>query len=516
MEFLLSGQGILTLCFTLGLHVGLWKLFQKAGRAPWEALVPFYNIFVWLQIIKRPWWWFFLIIMPVVGVLMIAIIIIELLNAFGKKKFTDHFFGVLAPFIYLPLVGFSNATFTNPGDRSAQKKTIALEWRDAIIFAIIAATIIRTFIIEAFTIPTPSMEKTLLTGDFLFVSKASYGPRIPNTPIAFPFAHHTLPVVDIPAYIDWSPIPYIRIPGYTRIKNNDIVVFNYPMETRPVDKKENYIKRCIAIPGDTLRIDNRQLFINGKKVDDPRNSQYTYTVLAKKGTPINPKSLEDLGVTITNGDQSDDFHRLPAPNQPDVDAYEINMTEATAEKVRTFNGILDVKAQCMPKGEQSGSFFPGSISFNWNLDNYGPLTIPKKGVTVPLTSDNFPLYARIIQVYEGHDLQVKGEHITIDGKEANSYTFDMDYYFMMGDNRHNSLDSRFWGFVPEDHIVGKAVFIWMSIDYHASGLKKIRFNRMFSFISSEGVSKSYFLYFLGLVILIWLGMKIRKRKKGTS
>lgn len=365
-------------------------------------------------------------------------------------------------------------------EKPAKKKGFVREWVDAIVFAVIAATIIRLFLIEAYTIPTSSMEKSLLIGDFLFVSKVSYGPRIPNTPLAFPFAHHTMPGTrDMKSYLEWIKLPYMRLPGFTSIKNNDVVVFNYPMEDfRPVDKRENYIKRCVAIPGDVLEVKQRDLYINGELADQPEKMQFSYEVKTD-GTGFNKRVLRKYD--ITEGGR--------VSNQGD---FTLTMTEDARQHIEDLNNVQAVKPIIAAKGAYAEYIFPNSDTdlksiskkkFYWNVDNFGPITIPAKGTTVKLNIDNLPIYERLIALYEHNDLKIEEDRIYINGVETNTYTFQMDYYFMMGDNRHNSADSRFWGFVPEDHIVGKAVFIWLSIDQNATKLfEKVRWSRIFNLI----------------------------------
>ena len=346
------------------------------------------------------------------------------------------------------------------------------------------------------------MEKSLLVGDFLFVSKLSYGPKVPNTPIAFPFVHHTMPLTQFTkSYVEWIKLPYYRFPGFGKIRNNDAVVFNYPdgdtvalkvqnqsyyallrdygrervwndkqdfgdITSRPVDKRENYIKRCIGIPGDTLKIIDQIVYINGKPADNPVNLQYKYAVKTN-GTSINPRIIEKLD--ITEDIPSDEGGNLI-----------MTLTNEGAAQIKTLANVLEVKRIIQPKGLWQTYIFPFDSIYPWNVDNFGPLYIPKAGVTVKLTTQNLPLYSRIIKAYENNSLEVKGGKIFINGKESDSYTFKMDYYWMMGDNRHNSADSRFWGFVPVDHIVGKAVFVWLSLDPNKSLFNgKIRFNKLF-------------------------------------
>jgi signal peptidase I len=378
----------------------------------------------------------------------------------------------------------------NKDGQPRKRKSAVREWLDAAIFAIIAATLIRTFIFEAYTIPTPSMEKTLLVNDFLFVSKISYGPRIPNTPLAVPFTHHTLPGTKYTkAYseaVHWS---YKRLPGFTDIKRNDVVVFNFPegdtvaleqqdqsyyglvrslgrdavwesyhVTSRPVDKRENYIKRCVAEAGDTLSIRDGVVFINGRQSPIPPESERRYMVQTN-GDPLNPERLEELDVT-------------PNPDATlSAGLFLYNLTPGNVSALKNFPVVKSIKPYF--SGEQA--VFPyDTANYHWTEENFGPLYIPKKGATVKLDSSNIAIYDRVIRVYEGNTLESKNGQFYINNKPADSYTFKMNYYWMMGDNRNNSLDSRYWGFVPEDHVVGKAWLIWMSY-----GNGSIRWSRLF-------------------------------------
>lgn len=385
------------------------------------------------------------------------------------------------------------------------KQTKVVEWVDAIIFAIIAATFIRMFFIEAYTIPTSSMEKSMLIGDYLFVSKTSYGPKLPNTPLSFPFVHHTMPLSKTKkSYVEWIKKPYKRIAGFGKVKNNDVVVFNFPegdtvavnvqnqsyyqlvrsygrdrvwkeKETfgdiiaRPVDKRENYIKRCVGIAGDVLEYKNGQLFVNGKEQQHFPGMQYD-NVVTTDGTGINKRMLDEMKIA------EDDRHM--ASNTQ----YFFPLTQENEEKLKAMKNVTSVQRTLIPDANWDQNIFPYSSNYPWNVDNFGPLEIPKKGQTVKLTIDNLPLYKRIIDLYEANDLKVTDSTIYINGAVADSYTFKMDYYWMMGDNRHNSADSRYWGFVPEDHIVGKAVFIWLSMDKDQPFYNKVRWSRLFSFV----------------------------------
>lgn len=364
-----------------------------------------------------------------------------------------------------------NWKFWQPSSTKAKKSWLR-EWIDALVFAAIAATLIRTFLMEAFTIPTSSMEKSLLIGDFLFVSKVNYGPRIPNTPVAFPFVHHTMPLTDsTPSYsriIEW---PYMRLPGFQKIKNNDVVVFNYPMEDwRPTDKKENYIKRCVGIAGDVLEVKEGILFVNGKQAEMPERMQWAYHVKTD-GSDFNPKALKSLDI-IEGG---------KASNMGD---FRIPLTKESAAKIKSFGNVQSVEPMFEKAGEYADYIFPHDSLLKWNVDNYGPITIPAEGMTIQLDQKNIAIYRRSIEVYEKNKFELKEGKVYINGQPASSYTFKMNYYFMMGDNRHNSADSRFWGFVPEDHVVGKAVFVWLSLDQNENNIfKKIRWSRMFRFIN---------------------------------
>jgi len=353
--------------------------------------------------------------------------------------------------------------------QSSGHKSKTREWIDALIFAVIAATIIRTFFIEAFTIPTPSMEKSLLVGDFLFVSKISYGARTPMTPLSFPFAHQEMPIFGGKSYSEWIKLPYYRLPGFSKIKNQDVVVFNYPMEDdRPVDKQTHYIKRCIGIPGDSLKIIDRLVYINNKPSDLPEKGQLTYEIKTD-GSGLNRTVLEDLDVTEGGPSFS-------------MDSYRYLLTPNAVKEISKIKIVRSLEPVVQQKGEFADYIFPFDPKLAWNVDNYGPVYIPKAGDKIELNEKTLPVYRRAISTYEHNKLEERNGKIYINDTETTSYTFKMNYYWMMGDNRHNSADSRFWGFVPEDHIVGKAVFIWMSWNSQGSFFNKIRWKRLFRLI----------------------------------
>ncbi len=382
------------------------------------------------------------------------------------------------------------------------KQTKIVEWIDALIFAVIAATFIKLFFIEAYTIPTSSMEKSMMVGDYLFVSKTAYGPKMPNTPISLPFVHNTLPFSNsISSFSTLIHEPYRRIAGTGKIKNDDVVVFNFPegdtvsvnlqltssyyelvrlygrervwtdkrtfgdIIYRPVDKRENYIKRCIGIPGDSVKIVKGQLLVNGKPQKEIPGVQYKY-VVSTTGGPINESLLEKMNISNSEIDGSGS-------------QYLLSLTNEQSMKLNGLKFIHSKERYILPPDKSDPALFPNDPNYAWNLDNYGPVWIPRKGKTINLTPANLPIYKRIIEVYEENNLKVRGNEIIINGMATTTYTFKMDYYWMMGDNRYNSADSRYWGFVPEDHVVGKASFVWLSLDKNKGILPRIRWNRFF-------------------------------------
>lgn len=371
-------------------------------------------------------------------------------------------------------------------EKEEKPKSKLREWGDAILFAVIAATLIRWLIMEAYTIPTPSMEQSLLVGDFLFVSKFHYGSRTTTTPLQVPLTHQKIWFTDIPSYTKLIQLPSYRLPGISHIKRNDVVVFNVPpIELNegidyPVDLKTNYIKRCVAIPGDTLRIVNRQVYVNGEASENPPLMQFSYLVTSN--AEINDRILKRYKIY--------DQEVVGRPGNAVV--YQMHLTEEVAEELRKLNFIQDVRIATYNGSDGFGprtesmvepNIFPDSRTFPWNGDFYGPIVIPAEGMTIPLDEKNVAMYGSTIAEYDHNEnVTVENGKLYIDGKEQSQYTFKQNYYFMMGDNRHNSLDSRYWGFVPEDHVVGKAFFIWLSIDRNADFLNQIRWNRFFKLI----------------------------------
>ncbi|OON69695.1 signal peptidase I [Hymenobacter sp. CRA2] len=374
-----------------------------------------------------------------------------------------------------------------PAEQPAKPKGFWREWGDAILFAVVAATLIRWATFEAYTIPTPSMEHSLLVGDYLFVSKLHYGPRTPQTPLQIPLTHQTLWGTGIKSYSDLIQLPSFRLPGFSEVKAGDVVVFNVPFEDQhPADLRTNYIKRCVAVAGDVLEIRDQEVFINGKSQGTPAESQTRYYLQVTE--PVRPKIFQEHGVVDYNSpDGAPQMGYLPTGP-----AYMVDMTATTAAFFKQQPYIKAVVPDKSAAGQAELEVFPNNPDYphstptqlvNWNRDNYGPLQLPKKGQTVQLTAQNIPIYQKIILRYEHNEgITFENGQILQNGKPLTSYTFKQDYYFMMGDNRHDSLDSRYWGFVPADHIVGKAVLIWMSVDPNAGASGKIRWSRLFNTI----------------------------------
>lgn len=506
----------------------LWKIFEKAGEEKWKGFVPVLNLLVVLKILKKPWWWVFLFIVPGINLLMLIVLNVELGKSFGQRNFTDSLFAILLPWVFIPRLAFDKSiVYTGPIDWTGKKKGAAREWGDAILFAVVAATIIRTFTLEAFTIPTGSMEKSLRVGDYLFVSKMAYGPRMPMTPVSLPFAHHTVPGTDkMQSYVEWFSQPYYRLPGFGDVERLDAVVFNFPagdtiindpelqghnyysiiqgnayeiwkkngekddfwknkskyensarsffekrygIKARPLDKRENYIKRCIGMPGDQFEIRDGVVYANNEKIEWPEYAQMEYNV--KTSGQLNPKLLKEQY----------DINPNDISYNGETQSYLISTPEGSLEELRKLGVVSEISLKIKEKGAYDGTsmpIFPNDPNYNWTEDNFGPLYIPKKGDVIDLTVANLPQYVRAIEVYEHNKVEVKGDQIYINDQLVTSYTFLQDYYMLMGDNRHHSADSRFWGFVPEDHVVGKAVFIWFSKDPYTG----IRWDRVFSLV----------------------------------
>jgi signal peptidase I len=498
--------------------LGTWKLYQAAGRKSWEAAIPVYNSIVLMKIIGRPTWWTILLFIPIINLIMFPVVWVETLRTFGKKSTLDTVLGIFTLGFYVYYVNYTQKLEYN-ADRKLTPENRTADTVSSLLFAIIVATLVHTYVVQPFTIPTSSLEKSLLIGDFLFVSKVNYGPRVPMTTVALPMVHDSIPLTKRKSYLSWPQLPYLRLPALEKIKRNDIVVFNWPVDTvhyffepkgrpgviKPIDKKSNYVKRCVGVPGDSLSIKDGFVYINNKKLILPERAkpQYSYAVALDGKTPIDFESLlKELNVNLVDV--------LGFKNEEKRDTlYFAALTEVNAERLKNTPGITNVKRQ-ISKGNDN-AIFPHINK--WNQDNFGPIYIPEAGKTVALTNESLPFYKDIITNYEGNTLQIDGAHFIINGKQTNSYTFKQNYYWMMGDNRHNSEDSRYWGYVPENHIVGKPVFIWMSWDTNGKGINKVRWDRVFTTVDGEGQPQSYFKYFLIALAVFFIGEYFWKKRK---
>ncbi|PIE99891.1 MAG: signal peptidase I [Maribacter sp.] len=558
--------------------LGTWKLYVKAGRKAWEAAIPIYNGIVLMQIINRPKWWVVLLFIPIINLLMFPVVWVETIRSFGRKSLMESWLVILTLGFYIYYVNYTlDVKYIE--DRSLRPTTALGEWVSSIVFAVVVATLVHTYFIQPYVIPTGSLEKTLRIGDFLFVSKFHYGARVPMTTIAAPMVHDTIPGLGIRSYVaDVDPetyknsllnkthLPYMRLPGITKIDRNDIVVFSWPADTvyrffkkergvkKPIDKKSNYVKRCVGVPGDSLAVIDGYVYINGKQtvLPDRAKPQYDYMAYAQKG--VSSKLLKKIGVT--------DFNRIyvtPRINQNQLNQIMpyllgsrqsksgniqlitnhlgipasvirnaglslkeqtdrrrlLTITEGLAKKLKNNAGIDSIVKIIAPKGEKGYNIFPQDNSYAWNNDNFGPIYIPEKGKTIALNLGILPIYKKIIKDYEGNTLSVNGNQISINGKVTDTYTFKQDYYWMMGDNRNHSEDSRTWGYVPENHIVGTPIFIWMSIDNFRDGWRNwsIRWDRVFTTVNGSGEPVSYFKYFLIALAGWFIFDSFRKRKK---
>ena len=547
--------------------LGTWKLYVAAGYKAWQAAVPVYNAILLMKIINRPVWWVILLFIPTINLILFGVLWVETLRSFGRNKTQDTLLVLLTFGLSIFSLNYSK-NLKHISDRSLRPRTGFGETVSSILFAVVAATLVHNYFIQPYIIPTGSLEKSLLIGDFLFVSKFHYGARTPMTAVSFPMVHDTIPGLKLRSYLKKPQLHYFRLPALQKIKRNDIVVFSWPADTvrqffvrekrvdKPIDKKSNYVKRCVGIPGDTLEIIDGLVYTNGEKntYSNRAQIQFTFNAYASKGISsrkllnegfesfsrkykienITESSYQQLipyiigrtGNTVENFHVITEAKGLPLElvqklglrvSEPLESSKEMTLTLEEANTLRKISGMDSVVQRVNKRKVPNETFFPNKIPYDWNEDNFGPLLIPKKGLTVALTPSNLPLYKKIITDYESNDLEISPTEIRINGEVKESYTFQQDYYWMMGDNRHRSEDSRFWGFVPEDHIVGKPIFIWFSIKGINDGIKNwsVRWDRVFTTVDGPGERLSYFPYFIG-VIVIWQGIVFYRRRKSKS
>ena len=556
---------LLFLSSNLIIFGGSYKLFNLAGVESWKALIPFYNIIKHLDIINRPRWWIILVFIPVINLLMIPVIWVEYIKTFNHNSKLDRILVIVTLGFYIYYISYvsnkkkyiSQISFSN-FERSF----------GSIIYAIVIATIVHNYIIQPFVIPTGSLEKTLRVGDFLLVSKFHYGARIPSTVVSFPMVHDTIPIIKSRSYLKKPQLPYLRIPGFQEIKNNDIVVFNWPADTvrrffvkekgviKPTDKKSNYVKRAIGIPGDSLEIRDGIVYLNGKENNLPDRAKPLFTYIVKSNEGVSSSKLINLEVdgfirkfiiknlstdiyaeiskyilnisnngeneyliyTTDNGIPIKLVRKLSLDIREIIDKEkELSLTHIDAIKIKNSNQFDTIYRAIEETNTSNSIFFPNNKRFSWNNDHFGPLYIPKAGDKIDLNIKTLPLYKKIITDYEFNDLKVVDEDILINGIKENEYVFKQDYYWMMGDNRYNSEDSRVWGFVPFDHVLGRPVFIWMSIEGLFNGIENwnFRWDRVFTTIGFDGEPRSYLPHFIGFIIA-WQAFFFIKRRRKSS
>ncbi len=553
---------IFFLCYNLIIFGGTRRLFMLADISSWKSIIPIYNIIKLLEVINRPKWWIILVFIPVINLIMIPVIWVELVKRFNHNSKLDRILVIITFGLYLYYISYisKRTKYINDISFSNFEKSVG-----SLVFAVVIATIVHNYFLQPFVIPTGSLEKTLRVGDFLLVSKFHYGARIPSTVISFPMVHDTIPIIKTRSYLKKPQLPYIRIPGFQEIKNNDIVVFNWPADTvrqffvkekgviKPRDKKSNYVKRAIGVPGDSLEIRDGIVYLNGQvnKLPDRAKPLYTYKIYSKNG--VSSSKLKELDIDgfirrfIVKNLSQESYTRLKDyilsisnTNENEYLIYtadqgipinkvrelnldireiidnekEISLTFSDANKIKISNEF-DTIYRIIEKTNLSNSiFFPGNNRFSWNNDQLGPIYIPKAGDKINLTIDELPIYKKIIRDYENNNIEVIDNNIYINNEVSNEYTFKQDYYWMMGDNRYNSEDSRVWGYVPFDHVLGKPVFIWMSIDGLFQGVRNwnFRWDRVFTTIGFEGKPRSYLPHFLFLLLAWQVFIFIKKRR----
>lgn len=517
----LTGWLILFLIINVIHFLGTWNLYERAGRKAWEAAVPIYNAVVLMGIINRPKWWVILLFIPIINLLMFPVIWVETCRSFRFNETNHTFLAIFTLGFYIYYINYkTKAPYVK--DRDIKAPTQLGDLISSIVFAIIAATLVHTYVMQPYTIPTSSLEKTLLIGDFLFVSKFHYGARVPKTLVSAPMVHDTIPGLGIKSYISDSngetyknswrnklSLPYLRLPGFQKIKRNDIVVFSWPADSlnlmwgdnsgkftyKPIDKKTNYVKRCVGVPGDSLEVRDGYVFINGKKTVLPKNAKPQWNHFVD----TDGKKLSQAAINRYN---------LREGGSLNDGRYYLNLTDDEAAAMSKNPIVKSIEKHITPAGAYDKTIFPHHPKYTWNMDNFGPIYIPKKGATVALNAETIPFYEQIIRRYENNDLTIFNDDIYINGKKADEYTFKQDYFWMMGDNRQRSLDARAWGYVPFDHVVGKPVMIWFSWD---SEKGKPRWDRMFTTVTTDGEPKSYF--WIAMLVIAGILYSIFKPKK---
>lgn len=611
---------ILPFVYLAGCVLGWWTIFKKAGVAPWKSLIPIYNIVVWIQLLGKHWRWYIFMLIPAINIFAFLLLVVDTGKQFQRYNLIEQIVAVILPWAYLPYLGLSKRCVFTPADQlPPHRVSTAREWVEDIIFAVVAAVIIRNNVLEFYNIPSSSMEKSLMTGDYLMVSKMAYGPRVNMTPLSVPLVHNVMPLSkgNMESYLKWPQLPYHRYPGLGHVQRFDATVFNYPdgdtvctafqsnrsyhdlvrqygrdrvlsdhahfgkIVVRPFNKKENFIKRTIGLPGETITIKDRQVSIDGKPIEDPKDLQFTYAIRMKQtlndymsdmaSMGINPMQLEqnkfdndmaffrknfatsdedlaaatyylylpirhdqlnllkafapyfnmeiivrhdsntadsntgapllvqlapDYGLANTEQEynlrnmeirnaftQLTDQLKLSGTSEEDImnstQYYTLPLTHDHMLKMTNSDAVGEVIPIIGAAGYGTNDLFPHAQGYDWTVDNYGPVLIPAKGMTLTITTQNLPLYRRVIQDFEGNTVEVHGDQILINGTATTTYTFKQDYYWMMGDNRHNSADSRYWGFVPENHIAGKASLVIFSRDKERASGKGIRWERTF-------------------------------------
>ncbi|AIN47721.1 Signal peptidase I [Candidatus Karelsulcia muelleri] len=461
--------------------IGTYNLYLKTGRKLFEAVIPIYNIIILMKILNRPIWWSILLYIPIIFFFIYPILCLDIINLFDKCSKKDKML------LLITLGGY--IIYLNLNINIIKKEKNKKPLLSSIFFSIIFTSIINIYIIQPFVIPTPSMKDSLLVGDFLFVSKLHYGIRIPITQISIPLIHNKINFLGIKSYISYIRLPYIRLPSFKQINHNDIIVFNFPNDLKqiPIDKKDYYIKRCIGLPGDILSIKNGLIYINGI-LDKNKYNTNTYYKVQKILNPLNILFfLKKIGI---------------------IKKYIFNIKEY--ELKNNIKNFLYYKKYILPKNLKEYNIYPENKL--WNRDNYGPIYIPKIGDYLNLNLENISFYKDIITKYENSSLKIKKTKIFINNKVQSKYLVNKNYYFMLGDNRNNSLDSRYWGLIPYDHIVGKPLFIWLSILFSKTKNKFVRWNRCFTIINSKTkLENKYYIYHIMIIIIIYYLFFFKKK-----